>query len=125
MAFGGLGDLMSATSDEDVTQYVRSEFQFVERGLSQHSQVNRLERVHDRLYIAHRNNMTPVRFVMLNEYELTGDHIRTARDRYGTFDDVLLNNPNGRATTDATAVGRALSVRILKWGQFLGRLNRR
>lgn len=125
IAFGGLGDLMSATSDEDVTQYVRSEFQFVERGLSQHDQVDRLERVHDRLYIVHRNTMSPVRFVMLNAYELTGDHIRTARDRYGAFDNVLLNNPNGRATTDAIAVERALNVRILKWGHFLGRLNSR
>ncbi len=37
IAFGGIGDLMSAVRCEDVRQYVRSEFQFVERGLRQHN----------------------------------------------------------------------------------------
>jgi hypothetical protein len=125
IAFGGLGDLMSAISDEDVRRYTRSEYDFVERGLRQHTRVLRLDREADRAYLVHRHDLPPLRFVMLKEYELTGDHVRTARDRYGAFDAVLLNNPNGKPTTNALEVARDLGVGIFKWGQFLGRLNGR
>ena len=123
VAFGGMGDLMSAVSDEDVRRYTRSEYDFVERGLRQHDRVSRLEREADRVYLVHRHGLPPLRFVMLKEYELTGDHVRTARDRYGTFDAVLLNNPNGKPTTGAKEVAKGMGVGIFKWGQFLGRLN--
>src|ERR1700688_3476226 len=36
VAFGGISDLMSAISLENVREYVRREFEFVERGLNQH-----------------------------------------------------------------------------------------
>jgi hypothetical protein len=101
VAFGGIGDLMSAVSKEDVGEYTRLEYDFVERGLRQHTRVLRLEREADRVYVVHRQSLAPVRFVMLNEHELTADHVRTARDRYGTLDAVLLNNPNGSWTTEA------------------------
>lgn len=125
VAFGGVRDLMSAVSDEDVRRYIRAEYAFVERGLRQHGQVSRLEREADRVYVVHRHTLPPVRFVMLNEYELTADHVRTARDRYGAFDAVLLNNPNGSPTTSALDAAKSMKVRIFKWGQFLGRLNSR
>lgn len=123
VAFGGVGDLMSAVSDEDVTRYIRSEFDFVERGLRQHSGVSRLEREADRVYLVRRHVLPPLRFVMLKEYELTSDHVRTARDRYGAFDAILINNPNGKPTTGAVEVAKSMSVGIFMWGQFLGRLN--
>ena len=123
VAFGGVGDLMSAISEEDVRRYIRSEFDFVERGLRQHSRVSRLEREADRVYLVLRHGLSPLRFVMLKEYELTSDHVRTARDRYGAFDAILINNPNGKPTTGAVEVAKSLDVGIFMWGQFLGRLN--
>ncbi len=125
VAFGGMRDLMSAVDRENVREYTRSEYAFVERGLSQHDRVSRLEREFDRVYLVHRHQLPPMRFVMLNEYELTGDHLRAARSRYGHFNAVLLNNPNGKATTGALEVAEELGVGILKWGQFLGRLNKK
>lgn len=126
IAFGGIGDLMRAVnSEDDVRQYVRPEFHFVERGLEQHSRVTSCEREADRVYLIHRHGLPDLSFVMLDEYELTADHIRVARERYGNFDMVLLNNPNGSPTTGATELGRTLGVGIFKWGQFLGRLNSR
>jgi hypothetical protein len=62
---------------------------------------------------------------MLNEYELTADHVRTARSRYGAFDAILINNPNGKATSAASDVAKGLRVGIFMWREFLGRLNRR
>ncbi len=44
-AFGGMGDLYSATSLPNARQYVNKEFDFVERGLRQHTNVSRIERV--------------------------------------------------------------------------------
>jgi hypothetical protein len=51
--------------------------------------------------------------------------VRTACDRYGNFDVILLNNPNGRPTETAKEVADGIGVKILMWGQFLGRLNSR
>jgi hypothetical protein len=49
--------------------------------------------------------------------------VRTARDRYGAFDAILINNPNGKPTTGAVEVAKSMSVGFFMWGQFLGRLN--
>lgn len=125
VAFGGIRDLMSAVSNEEVRSYIRREYEFVERGLSQHTRVSRLERIFDRVYLVHRDDLPPLRFVLLNEYELTSDHVRTARSRYGAFDAVLLNNPNGEPTSDALEVAKDMGIGIFKWREFLGRLNRR
>jgi hypothetical protein len=123
-AFGGLRDLMSAVGKENVRSYIRREYEFVERGLRQHSKVSGLDRKYDRVYLVHRDGLPSLRFVMLDAYELTGDHIRSARDRYGHFDAVLLNNPNGRATSSAEDVADSMGVGVFKWGNFLSRLNR-
>lgn len=123
IAFGGIGDLMSAISDEDVGAYVRSEYKFIERGLNQHNRISRWEREFDRVYRVHRYGLSSLRFIILNEYELTGDDVRTARCRYGAFDAIVINNPNGKATTSAGEVAASIEVSIFKWGQFLARLN--
>ena len=125
IAFGGIGDLMRAVSAENVRQYVRPEFQFVERGLLQHHRVSSYVRKADRVYQINRNGLPDLTIVMLNEYELTADHIRVARERYGSFDLVLLNNPNGSATTGAKELGNSMGIGIFKWSQFLGCLNSR
>lgn len=124
VAFGGIGDLMSSISNEDVRQYTRSEYAFVERGLRQHTRVSQFDREADRLYLVYRTGLDPLRFVMLKEYELTADHVRTARDRYGAFDAILLNDPNGKPTNEALQVAKDIGTEIFKWGQFLGRLNK-
>ena len=62
---------------------------------------------------------------MLNEYELTADHIRTARDRYGSFDVVVNTNPNGSVTSAAAEAAKSMGVEILKWGPFFGRINKK
>lgn len=125
VAFGGMGDLLSAISLPNVRLYERREFAFVERGLRQHTKVSGLERVHDRKYVVKRRNLRDVHVVLLNEYELTADHVRTAHDRYGPFAAVLITNPNGRATSSAKQAAESIGARIFKWGEFLGQLNRR
>jgi|HubBroStandDraft_6_1064221.scaffolds.fasta_scaffold65437_4 hypothetical protein len=124
VAFGGISDLMSAVSRKNIREYIRREYEFVERGLKQHHRVSELKREFDRVYVVLRPGFPPLRFVMLNEYELTADHVRTAKSQYGIFDTVLLNDPNGKPTSSALQVAENMGIEILKWREFLGRLNR-
>lgn len=60
---------------------------------------------------------------MPEEYELTADALRTARDRYGNFFLAVVTNPNGRTTRSAEEAAENMEVQILKWGPFFGHLN--
>jgi hypothetical protein len=122
---GGLGDLMRAVSLPDVSEYVSKEIAFIERGLTQHTRIESYERLDDRRYLVKRRDLSDVHVVFLNEYELTADHVRTARSRYGAFTMLVITNPNGRSTSSAANAAEAIGCHIYKWGDFLGALNRR
>lgn len=123
IAFGGLGDLISACVLPDVRQHVNREFAFVERVFRQHSKITSFKREHDRKYIICRTNSDDLSIVLLNEYDLTADHVRTARDRYGTFSVILLTNPNGNWTESAQHAASSMGSLIFKFKNFLGWLN--
>lgn len=125
IATGGFGDLLRVIDVEDVRLFESKETLFIERGLRQHDRVKDMERVHDRLYRIRRNRLPDLTVVMLNEYELTSDHLRTARERYGPFSIAVITNPNGDPTDAAKKVAQTLGVEILKWGAFFGRLNKK
>jgi hypothetical protein len=110
---------------EDVRTFQPKETEFVERGLRQHDRILSFDRVHDRLYRVSRKGLPDLTVAMLNEYELTADHLRTARDRYGQFSVAVITDPNGRATSSAEEVAETLGVEILKWAPFFGRLNKK
>ncbi|MGH8243271.1 MAG: hypothetical protein ACRETY_07985 [Steroidobacteraceae bacterium] len=124
IATGSYGDLLRVIGLEDVRSFVPKDIAFIERGLRQHDRIAGFERVHDRIYRIRRNDMPELMVAMLNEYELTGDHLRTARDRYGAFDLAVIADPNGRATGPAAEVAERLGVTILNWAGFYGRLNK-
>ena len=126
IAFGGMSDLYRALSDPtDVRQYRNPEFAFVEQALKQHDIVTKMERVHDRKYVLKRGELPDFTIVLINEYELTKDHVRRARSRYGIFDAILITNPNGNATTQARKTARSIDsrIRIYKLGQLMERIN--
>lgn len=124
--FGGVGDLFSAAGGkEPVRDFVRKEFEFIERIFDQHSAIERVERVYDRVYRLHRVDLPPLTVALINEYDLTADHIRTAWQRFGPFTDALANNPNCRFTGEAVEAAKQLNVILLPLRQFMGRLNTR
>jgi hypothetical protein len=125
IATGAYGDLLRVIDLEDVRAFQTKETEFVERCLHQHDRISVFERLYDRVYRISRNGLPKLTVVMLNEYELTADHLRTARERYGQFSVAVITNPNGRATTSAHEAAQALDVEILNWGPFLGRLNKK
>ena len=125
IATGSYGDLLRVIGVPNVRAFQPKETEFIERGLRQHSRISGFKRVHDRLYRISRNGLSDLTVAMLNEYELTADHLRTARDRYGKFAVAVITNPSGRATSSADDAAETMGVEILKWGPFFGRLNKK
>ncbi len=123
IATASYGDLFRVINLPDVRAFKSKETEFVERGLRQHNRISSFDRVHDRLYRISRDHLDDLTVVMLNEYELTADHLRTARERYGQFSIAVITNPNGRPTSSAEEVAQTMGAEILKWGPFFGRLN--
>ncbi len=123
VAFGGMADLQSCIDREDPRNYVKGEFLFIERGLRQHSRVVSTTREADRLFLIQRQGLADIRVVALYEYELTAEHLRAARDRYGHFDLLLISNPNGKPTPAARDVANQIGVELHMFGSLLGRLN--
>jgi len=124
IGMGSFGDLMRAVLLPDVSQYVSKEIGFIERGLDQHTRVIAFERIDDRHYLLTRRHLDDVHVVFLNEYDVTADHVRTARTRYGPFTMLVITNPNGGATSSALDAASSIGCGIYKWGEFLGALNR-
>lgn len=124
VAFGGMGDLQSCIQRQDPKAYVKAEFEFIDRGLRQHDRISSVTRDADRVFLVHRPGLPDTRVVALYEYELTAEHLRIARDRYGAFNLVLISNPNGKPTQGASEVARELGVELHMFGSLLGRLNR-
>lgn len=125
IATGAYGDLLRVIDRQDVRSFRPKETEFVERGLRQHDRISSFERLHDRLYRVSRNGLPDLIVATLNDYELTADHLRTARDRYGHFSVAVITNPNGKAMRSAEEVARSMGVEVLMWGPFLGRVNKK
>lgn len=122
---GSLGDLYRVISEQDVRRFRSPETEFIERSMRQHDRIAQFQQIHDRLYRIERSDgLSDVTVLMLNEYDLTADHVRTARDRYGAFSLLVMTNPNGSATESAEQVAASMGVDILMWKNFLGRLKR-
>lgn len=124
IAFGGMSDLYRAISRAtDIRQYINPEFCFVEQALKQHEIIINMKRIHDRKYVLRRRKLRDFTIVLINEYELTKDHVRRARTRYGVFDAILITNPNGDATTQARKTANSMNIGIYKIGQLMARIN--
>jgi len=120
---GGLGDLYSAIGRNLFRGYLPKEMSFILRGLRQHTKVQSVLRITDRLYKVNRHILGPVIVLALNEYDLTAEAVRTGIERHGQCDIILASNPNCRPSTESIDAARSAGCRVLKWGELLGALN--
>ena len=125
IATGSYGDLLRVIGVQDVRAFRPKDTEFIERGLRQHNRIASFDRIHDRLYLVRRNGLPDLTVAMLNEYELTADHLRTACDRYGQFSVAVVTNPNGSSTSSAEEAAQSVGVEIHSWRSFFRRLNNR
>lgn len=123
IGWGGIRDLMAAIADGDTNGAQPKEYRFAERILSQHKNINHLERLYDRAFLAERSSGSELRIVILSEYELTADHVRTAWDTYGPLDIIYKTNPNGKPTKSAYDAAKALGIEVLDTKEIMKRLH--
>jgi len=126
IGWGGMGLITNAFHTEEYSSIQRREFDFVEKGLARHTRVVRLERLFDRVFRIHRSgNLPPFTIALVDSYEMTGEAVQNAFDKYGKFDGILNTNPNGNSTGRAYSAAENVSAEIFVWRTLLGRLNKR
>lgn len=126
IAFGGVGDLLSAISyDDDISRHRNNTFAFVDDGLRRHSRVADLQWIDSKkVKVLLRNDVT-VTVALEDAYDITMTVARDAARNLGSFDVLLKTNPNGSITSDGAENVERLGFKTLKWGELFGYLVRR
>lgn len=120
---GNLGDLYTAINEKSYRDYLSKEARFILRGLIQHTKVQSVRRITDRMYEIDRYGMPTIRVLALNEYDLTADALRNGIDNHGSCELVLTSNPNCRPSGESIMAGKSMGIKVLKWAHLLGALN--
>jgi hypothetical protein len=62
--------------------------------------------------------------LVLNDYELTAEHVRNGIERYGQFQAIARSNPNSRVTNAAATAADEAGIQIFSWSELFGQLKR-
>jgi hypothetical protein len=119
-----VGDTLRALAMTNVTQYVRREIVYIERGLQQHKSVVAFNQLDDWRYEVRTASGRKLIVVFCPNYSLSADAVRTAVGRYGTPDMMVKTHPNGEITTAARDAATGIGTRLLTWSEFYGALNK-
>lgn len=126
VAWGGVGDLMSAmTYDDDMRVHRNKTWAFVADGLPRHSRVADLEWIDSKFVRVHLRNGSNVTVVLEDAYDITMNVARQAARTFGNFDVLLKTNPNGSITSNGAEAVERLGFQTLKWGELFGHLAKR
>ncbi|MGO4449075.1 hypothetical protein AB4Y96_09120 [Phyllobacterium sp. TAF24] len=120
--WGRFGNLMSVIGRQDVKGFVDQEVRFATRMIKQHTNVMQLTPIFDKLYDVTFRSGSVKRVIFINDYDLTADAVRSARERYGSFDHVLKTNPNGRITESAVSAAESLGAKVLDASDYMREL---
>ena len=123
VGIGGLGDLYTAANEQEFRHYIPQEVQFLIRALKQHTAVRSVTRINNRTYQIFKHSGDKVRVLALNEYDLTGDAVRTGIEKYGLPKFILASNPNCRLSSTAKDVARVAGTGVLILRHLMGALN--
>lgn len=125
---GGMADFYNliTTDLSRFASYVNKDISFIYRGLNQHDKVIEVERLDRDRFLVHRaDSLNDCVIYNSDEYDVTADVIRQILAENVEFDAILLSNPNHRLTSEGSQVIRSQSLKVFKWGELLGALNRR
>lgn len=122
---GDLSDLFSALNKGNVSNYITQDIEYVMKNLPQHNRLTNLERLDYRRFKIHRLDLPSIIVLVLNDYELTADVLRSGIRKYGKFDAILSSNPNRRElTTTAQTVISNAGLQVFSWRELFGHLNK-
>lgn len=123
-AFGTLGDVGRAASTGDVASFRNKNWDFFERGISQHSKVREVNRVFDEVFDAKLGNGTTRRIALVDGYHVSAEDIRNARDRFGKFDIAVKKTSYGSITDAADTAAASMGAIVVTFGGLLQSLAR-
>jgi len=122
---GGVGELKSALRMESPETYLGGDAAFIKKGLRQHDKVACARRLDLRTYEIERvGSLSTLVVVAINDYDITAEAVRDAFENRRQIDIILKSNPNGNVSDEAHKVAGALGTKVLRWGEFLGVLNK-
>lgn len=123
IAFGGVGDLLSALSyDDDISVHRNKTFAFVDDGLRNHSRVQRLEWIESKKVNVTLENDVVISVALEDAYDITMSVAREAARTLAPFDILLKTNPNGSITSAGAENIERLGFLTLKWGDLFAHL---
>jgi hypothetical protein len=125
VALGGVGDAMRAMNEKFPRSYVFQEVKYVERIFEQQPAIEGFERLDNKRYLLQRRKRAAVTVYVSNAYEVTADEVRTAWEKFGSFDAFVTSNPSALAiSSQATSAAETLGSRVLLWSEFMSDLHR-
>lgn len=123
IAFGGVGDLLSAICyDDDISTHRNKLLKFIDDGLRRHSRVADLQWIDSKKVEVCLKNNKIITVALEDAYDITMTIARDAARTLGNFDVLLKTNPNGSITSDGAENVERLGFLTLKWGELFGYL---
>lgn len=123
ISFGGFGDLIRFSNQEENSLFVNKEYYFVSRGLRQHNKIKKIERLDNKRIKIERYGLGDVTIAMNNDYEFNIESVRRTKEMFKNFKVILSTNPSAGISSDAYKIASTLNVNICKYGEFLGKIN--
>jgi hypothetical protein len=110
---------------EPVSSYRHKEYGFFERAFRQHSAVEGVTRVYDKVFQLHRRRqLADITVVLIDAYDMSAEDVRRARELYGRFDAAVKISSYGSVTTAAHTAAASMGAEAFKFGELMGRLNK-
>ena len=106
-----MGDLIRASRVVPVSGYRNKQFNFFEQAFRQHSAVEDVTRVYDRLYRVHRRRgLADLTGALVAAYDMSAEDVRHACDLYGAFDVAVKMNSHGSVTGAAEMAAASMGA---------------
>lgn len=123
-AYGRMGALQKALSKLDVASE-KSPFDFFERGLRQHSEVDSVELIYESVFRVNRDaGRRPLVVAVIDAYEMSAEHVRNCREKFGHFDIGVKQTSYGRVASSAYQAAESMEAEVMMWSELLKRLRR-
>lgn len=125
-AFGTFGELFKAAREERAHSYRHREYKFFESAFRQHQAVSDITRLYDKVFQLHRGRGLPdITVILIDAYDMSAEDIRNAREQYGHFDAAVKISSYGTVTTAAKQAAEHIGAEAFRFGEIMGRLNKK
>jgi len=121
-SFGTFGDIERAAAGEIASSFRNKDMSFFIRAINQHQNVEECSYVYDCVFKATRRRGAPLTIAVVAAYNLSAEHVRTARTRFGHFDVIVKSSSHGSITSQASTAANSMGAEALTFGNLMKRL---